>query len=91
LLSDIEKDILFKKLKNRINSEGELIIVSESERSQLRNRVKVTALFYELVEKALTPRKKRIRTSPTNSSRLKRLESKRQMAEKKERRKPLKF
>ncbi|MCK3683449.1 alternative ribosome rescue aminoacyl-tRNA hydrolase ArfB [Maribellus sp. YY47] len=91
LLSDKEKSILFNKLKNRINSEGELILASEAERSQLRNRVKVTVLFFELIEKALTPKKKRIRTSPTLSSRLKRLDIKKQMAEKKARRQPPKF
>ncbi|RIJ50770.1 aminoacyl-tRNA hydrolase [Maribellus luteus] len=91
VFSDDEKNLLFKKLKNRINSEGELILASEVERSQLRNRAKVTALFYELVEKALTPPKKRIKTTPTNSSRLNRLESKKQMAEKKQRRKPPTF
>lgn len=87
VLSDDEKNLLFKKLKNRINSEGELILASESERSQLRNRAKVTALFYELVEKALTPPKKRFKTKPTLASRIKRVESKKQHSEKKNMRK----
>lgn len=89
VLSEDQKIILGKKLKNRINLEGELILVSEVERSQLRNRTKVTALFFELLEKALTPAKKRIKTNPTAASRLKRLESKKQQSEKKDRRRPL--
>lgn len=88
VLDTRQKDILQKKLKNRINSEGEMILVSESERSQLRNRQMVTALFFDLMEKALAPRKKRRKTKPTLASKLKRLNKKRQLSEKKDRRKP---
>ncbi|MCF6357600.1 MAG: aminoacyl-tRNA hydrolase, partial [Draconibacterium sp.] len=76
------------KLKNRINAEGELVITAESERSQLRNRQIVTAKFFELTEKALTPVKKRIKTSPTSVSRVKRLDNKKKMSLKKQMRKP---
>lgn len=89
VLSEDQKIILGKKLKNRINLEGELLLTSEVERSQLRNRIKVTALFFELLEKALTPAKKRVKTRPTAASRLKRMESKKQQSEKKDRRRPL--
>jgi len=87
ILSEEQKNILTKKFKNRINSEGELILTSEAERSQLRNRIKVTSLFFELIGKALTPAKKRIKTKPTAASRIKRLESKKQQSEKKNMRK----
>lgn len=87
VLSEKQKSIVLVKLKNRINLDGELILFSESERSQLRNRTRVTDLFFELLEKALTPAKKRIKTKPTAASRLKRLESKKQLSEKKGRRK----
>lgn len=88
VLSEEQKGLIGKKLKNRINSEGELVLTSESERSQLRNRIQVTSLFFELLEKALTPPKKRLKTKPSAASRLKRLESKKQLSEKKSRRKP---
>ncbi|HPF51274.1 MAG TPA: alternative ribosome rescue aminoacyl-tRNA hydrolase ArfB [Draconibacterium sp.] len=88
VLSEEQKNILIRKFKNRINSEGELILTSEVERSQLRNRIKVTSLFFELIEKALTPAKKRFKTKPTTASRIKRMESKKQLSEKKNRRKP---
>ncbi len=91
VLSDEEKSILFRKLKNRINSEGELILTSEVERSQLRNRIKVITLFFELIEKALTPPKKRFKTKPTLASRKKRVESKKQHSEKKNMRKRPEF
>jgi ribosome-associated protein len=76
LLNEAEKQILFDKLSNKINSEDELILVSQSERSQLKNKEKVIEKFYQLLDKALTPKKKRLRTSPTRASKEKRLEVK---------------
>ncbi len=86
-LSHSEKEILLKKLINKINKEGELILVSQSERSQIRNREKVNEKFYFILAKALTPPKKRKPTSPTRASREKRLDSKRITSEKKQTRK----
>ena len=77
LFSEIEKELIFKKLKNKINNEGELILVSQSERTQPANKAVVTDKFYELVSKALTLPVKRRSTQPTNASRIKRLEKKR--------------
>jgi ribosome-associated protein len=77
LFSESEKDILFKKLKNKINKVGELILVSQSGRTQLMNKKVVTEKFYELVTKALTLPLKRKSTRPTLSSKIKRLEEKR--------------
>lgn len=88
VFSDDEKARISLKLKNRINSEGELIITSQTGRSQLDNKEKALEKFFELVEKALTIRKKRIKTSPSITSRLKRLESKKITALKKQLRKP---
>jgi ribosome-associated protein len=87
--SAIEKSKIRFKLKNRINSEGELILVSQVERSQWRNKEVVTQKFFILIDNALTPTKKRIKTSPTKSSRLKRLESKKKMSQKKQLRKSI--
>ena len=75
--SETEKEILFKKLKNKINSEGELILVSQSERTQLMNKKAVTEKFYLLISKSLTLPVKRKATRPTLTSKLKRLENKR--------------
>lgn len=88
LLSGQEKQRIQLKLKNRMNSEGELLLVSQTERSQLGNKEKVTELFFTKVEKALTIQKKRLKSTPTHSSRLKRLESKKINACKKQLRKP---
>jgi ribosome-associated protein len=72
-----EKELILDKLKNKINKESELIVVSQSERTQLMNKVKATEKFYDLVSKALTMPKKRTSTRPTFSSKIKRLEGKR--------------
>jgi ribosome-associated protein len=77
LISDIEKELVFIKLKNRINNEGELILVSQSERSQLLNKEVVIEKFYNLVSKALTIQKKRKLTKPSLASKINRIERKR--------------
>jgi ribosome-associated protein len=89
LLSDEEKDMLVKKLAKKINGEGELILVSQSERSQLKNKKKVIEKFYSLLTRALTTHKKRKPTNPSQASKEERLETKRKLAEKKERRRRL--
>lgn len=75
--SEKEKELIFSKLKNKINKESEIILVSQSERTQLMNKIVVTEKFYDLVSKALIIQKKRRSTGPTFSSKLKRLDNKR--------------
>ena len=77
LLDDSEKQIIQEKLGSRISNNGELIMISQSERSQLKNKEKVIERFYLLLNKALTPKKPRRRTSPTLGSKERRLERKR--------------
>ncbi|HPD96165.1 MAG TPA: alternative ribosome rescue aminoacyl-tRNA hydrolase ArfB [Tenuifilaceae bacterium] len=87
LLLPEEKVVILKKLENKINKEGELVLVSQSERSQLANKEKVVEKFYSLIVKALTPRKKRKPTKQTKASKEKRLQTKKINSEKKSRRK----
>ncbi len=88
LLSDEEKILLMEKLKNRINSQGELIIVSQDDRSQLKNKENTIVKFYQLLQHALTPQKMRKPSKPSMASRHRRLENKRRLSEKKKDRKP---
>jgi ribosome-associated protein len=88
IFSEEEKARISLKLKNRINSEGELIITSQTARNQLDNKEKALEKFFDLIEKALTIQKKRLKSRPTVASRLKRLESKKNLAQKKQLRKP---
>lgn len=62
LLSAEEKELLIKKLAARINQQGELLITSSNYRTQLQNKEHVVRKFYERLQKALTPAKKRIAT-----------------------------
>jgi ribosome-associated protein len=75
-LTEKEKEIIFLKLKKRINSEGYLIVTSQSERSQLMNRKKAEEKFFKLLASALTVKKKRKETKPTEASKKKRIENK---------------
>lgn len=77
LFTDNEKELIFKKLKNKINKEGELILISQSERTQLMNKLVVTEKFFDLISKTLTVPLKRKSTRPTFTSKMKRLETKR--------------
>ena len=90
LLSAEEKEILLNLLKKKISSDGFLIIVSQSERSQLKNKEKTIEKFYTLLKKSLTPKKKRKPTKPSAAAKEKRLEEKNLKAEKKLRRKGMK-
>lgn len=82
-LTEKEKEVLLIFLKNKISGIGELIIVSQSERSQLGNKEAVKTKFFALLAKTLTPAKKRRPTAPTRASKEKRLENKRITSERK--------
>ena len=77
IISASEKENILLKLKNKINSESELILVSQSERTQMMNKKMVMEKFYELISKSLTLPVKRRPTKPTLTSKIKRLEDKR--------------
>ena len=83
LLSDDEKLLVLNKLKNKINSVGELIIGSQSERTQLKNKEKAIEKLNLLIAKALKPEKKRKATKTPKSAIEKRLKDKKIKSEKK--------
>lgn len=83
LLTDEEKVLVQEKLANRINSDGFLQVVCQTERSQLKNKELCVNRFYELLRQALTKQKKRKATKPTHGSVKRRLEGKKRQAEKK--------
>ncbi|MSQ78548.1 MAG: aminoacyl-tRNA hydrolase [Flavobacteriaceae bacterium] len=87
LLNEVEKEIITTKLLVRINLEGYLRVVSQTERTQLGNKVVCKAKFYALFEKALAPIKPRKRTMPSKSSVRERLNDKKKLSEKKQERK----
>ncbi|HCE57169.1 MAG TPA: aminoacyl-tRNA hydrolase [Prolixibacteraceae bacterium] len=88
LFTEEEKARLFEKLKNKINSEGEIILTSQEGRSQLENREIVIQKFFEAIEMALRVQRKRIKTAPSQASVRERLEIKKINAQRKQMRKP---
>jgi len=85
-LSEEEKIILLEKLVKQISQEGELIVIAQDTRSQLKNKAKATEKFYDIINKALKPKKKRKPTTISKAAKEKRLKGKRELSEKKERR-----
>lgn len=83
LLTEEQKDLISLKLENRINSEGVLQIVSQSERSQLKNKKVVLMRFHELLEMAFHVRKKRKPTKVPRSVIEKRLKAKKRKSDRK--------
>jgi ribosome-associated protein len=84
LLDDSQKELIFQKLANRINSEGFLQVRSQTHRTQLANKEEVIRKMNELVERALQKPKKRIATKPSKASKQKKAEAKIKNAQKKE-------
>jgi ribosome-associated protein len=78
--------MILEKLKNRISSDGMLLLVSQSERSQLANKRKVTERFDQLIQQALKKKRTRIPTGVSAAQKQLRLESKKRHAEKKKQR-----
>ena len=76
-LRDDDRVLLLGKLRSRIDSDGRLRVVAQSERSQLRNRNTAVARLTEIVRAALVRRPPRRPTKPTAASRRERLDGKR--------------
>lgn len=76
-LTEGERAMVRKNLASRLTEAGDLILASDTHRSQRRNREEVTQRLASLVREALIPPKPRKKTRPTKASREKRLEEKR--------------
>jgi ribosome-associated protein len=87
VLSIIQKEIISKKLNNRINTDGILLMSSDETRSQLKNKELVVNRFLKLIFDALKPIKKRKATKRSKSSVEKRLRNKKYQSDKKKNRK----
>lgn len=81
VLNSVQKEMIQRVLTNRINKEGVLQIAVQDARSQAMNREKAIKKFYHLLEKALTPPKKRKKVKPLKADREKRLKHKKRRSE----------
>jgi len=75
------KERLLARLGGKIDSAGVLHLVSQSERSQWRNREEVIARFQDLLQRVLAPRKRRHATRPSTAAKERRLREKRRRSE----------
>jgi ribosome-associated protein len=86
-LSDEEKSLLQEKLANRLDTEGNLHIVSQEDRSQLLNKQRTVIKLMNLLTKSLQVQKKRKPTKIPKAVIEKRLATKSITSSKKENRK----
>jgi ribosome-associated protein len=89
-LPDTVRQRLLKLAKNRINSEGFLILTAEEHRSQTRNREAVIERLVELIRMAAQKPRPRRKTKPSRAAKMRRLEEKRRRGEIKKRRRSVK-
>ena len=66
-----------------MNAAGEVVVRSQSGRTQLENRLAAVERMNEWVAKALARKKARIATAPTAASRRKRMDEKRRISSRK--------
>lgn len=83
VLSNIEIEIISKKLFKKLTSDGILKLTSQSSRSQYMNKEDAVEKFFKIIEIALTPEKKRKNTKPAGAVKEKRIRLKKQRSEKK--------
>ena len=87
-LTDAQRPRILERLAGYVDTAGLLHLISQSERSQLRNKEEVVARFQTLMHKALKRRKRRKASRPTAESKERRLKEKKQRSQtKKQRRK----
>ncbi len=89
LFTEAQKDLLEQKLDSKINSEGFLLVKSQTQRSQLDNKQEVVEKMETLMERALIKPKPRKATKPSFTSKLKNKESKQKRAQVKDFRKKI--
>ncbi len=82
-ITDSEKELLLRRLENKIDGRGCLQMDCQTGRSQLENRELVKTKLRKVLEKALRKEKPRVPTQPTHSSKEKRITEKKIISKKK--------
>ena len=91
LVNNDQKQLITHKLANKINAEGNLLVKSQEERSQLGNKLLVIEKMNGLVTKALIVPKKRKPTKPGKAAKEKRINIKKKAGETKQTRMKVKL
>ncbi len=89
-LTEWQREGLLQRLGTKVDSKGNIRVVSQAGRSQLQNKEIAMARLAERVAAALIEPKKRRATKPTKGSKIRRVEAKkRRGALKRDRRRPV--
>jgi len=83
MLTDEQKDRIRQYAKNKVNSEDEIVLSAQNERSQSQNKELVISRLHTLVRKALKKKKKRIATKPSRAAKARRMDEKTKISQKK--------
>lgn len=89
VLTDEEKTRIREKLSNQLTKEGDLLVISEGSRSQLKNKETAFRKLDRLLTRAFFIPKPRKKTKPSKAAVNKRIKAKKQQSEKKQWRKKL--
>src|SRR5688572_8420811 len=81
ILNDQQKLMVKEKLAGRINSEGVMMVRSQTHRTQLANKEEVIEKINWLVSEAIKKKKLRISTKVSKAAKENRLESKKKKAD----------
>ncbi|MCD1116107.1 alternative ribosome rescue aminoacyl-tRNA hydrolase ArfB [Chryseobacterium turcicum] len=82
--NNFQKELIYNKLKNRINLEGILQLTVSESRTQLQNKKIATEKILEIVNDSIIIPKTRFKTKPSKAKVQKRLDSKKKLSDKKE-------
>jgi len=88
VLSSFEKEIIKAKHAQKMTKEGELMVSSDSKRSQIKNKEMAFKKLDRLIAQAFTKKKPRKATQPSQAAKQKRLKDKKIQSEKKKWRQP---
>ena len=89
VLTDEEKTRIREKLSSQLTKEGDLLVISEGSRSQLKNKETAFRKLDRLLTRAFFIPKPRKKTKPSKAAVNKRIKAKKQQSEKKQWRKKL--
>jgi ribosome-associated protein len=88
-LTEDEKQICYEKLANQLTKDGELVIKCSEFRDQEQNSKSAFERLTKIIQIALFAPKKRFKTKPTYSSKLRRLSTKKINSDKKKSRRDI--
>ncbi len=87
--SDLEKLMIIEKNANKISEAGELIVMSQESRSQLKNKEIAFKKLINIIEKCLQKEVPRLATKVPKAVKIKRFKDKKIMGQTKENRKKI--